>query len=760
MAQFLNPAAPRSATAPSSPPHYYNYAQRNNANAPQSRTTAFAAPIQRPPPLQQNPNAAAVQRLPEDQSIEELTANAGGSGGKSGSNLLTTVLIGLVVLALLVGGGIGLYFFMSKDHEPNKEAAKQKTTGNDTSTEESADEATEAAPGTAPNAKQGIVMHQIFFLHNTLSTTLEYAPSSGISYDTLESLEGIASLFAKSSGWKSEKGTVVNDLDGGVCTYLKEKKHQSVLEKIQNAESVRLCEAFRLSEDPAKPLEFVAINKQQQGCRFTLSAIVFSKGGKKSPLYALRDTDISKIMHAVNEHESARRRLATKTQLPSMADVVAQSRFHVKLPENYKGDKNSHAALMKAITTVRAAIKLAKKKPARVQEVHIKLTPHKKRHVQEESDQKQAKCNATAAQQSSFVEVKFALLINAKEYVCEYKLTPYVGSIAGKRRLSSDDKQSTDSPGDYFHPDDPTPPPTSAPHGASSSSNGNNLGSAARPPHDQAAASPDSSQIGAHDSHGDGDVLPADGSTTIPPMPASTPEEASSSSSDDGTEDDEDQQAQRSPRRRNRGKRRRVTHPSRSRPADSSSSDEDDVSSIGDKGAEEEEKPIYGDAEWWEQISNAPVTKCRHKPKVEAHEAFHTVCQIVEAQGIKEGEKCAGSRCLNACDQHWQIATDGSMLEVAHITAKNFQWRIEDENGNGEGGKNVPFWDCNLLETHQHRQPRRGLEEVAQNKDEENAPHKLMPSKASMIQNAYILIATTILCLVIGIQSFYWIAIR
>jgi len=747
MAQFLNPAAPRSATAPSSPPHYYNYAQRNNANAPQSRTTAFAAPIQRPPPLQQNPNAAAVQRLPEDQSIEELTANAGGSGGKSGSNLLTTVLIGLVVLALLVGGGIGLYFFMSKDHEPNKEAAKQKTTGNDTSTEESADEATEAAPGTAPNAKQGIVMHQIFFLHNTLSTTLEYAPSSGISYDTLESLEGIASLFAKSSGWKSEKGTVVNDLDGGVCTYLKEKKHQSVLEKIQNAESVRLCEAFRLSEDPAKPLEFVAINKQQQGCRFTLSAIVFSKGGKKSPLYALRDTDISKIMHAVNEHESARRRLATKTQLPSMADVVAQSRFHVKLPENYKGDKNSHAALMKAITTVRAAIKLAKKKPARVQEVHIKLTPHKKRHVQEESDQKQAKCNATAAQQSSFVEVKFALLINAKEYVCEYKLTPYVGSIAGKRRLSGDGKQlpaqqTTDwrkkplaPPEASFYPDEQTP------RGASSSSN---LGAA------DLAPPPDSSQIGEHDSHGDDDVLPQ----------PSTPDEASSSSSDDGTEDDEDQQAQRSPRRRNRGKRRRVTHPSRSRPADSSSSDEDDVSSIGDKGAEEEEKPIYGDAEWWEQISNAPVTKCRHKPKVEAHEAFHTVCQIVEAQGIKEGEKCAGSRCLNACDQHWQIATDGSMLEVAHITAKNFQWRIEDENGNGEGGKNVPFWDCNLLETHQHRQPRRGLEEVAQNKDEENAPHKLMPSKASMIQNAYILIATTILCLVIGIQSFYWIAIR
>mmetsp|Transcript_30186 Transcript_30186/g.26649 ORF Transcript_30186/g.26649 Transcript_30186/m.26649 type:complete len:732 (+) Transcript_30186:38-2233(+) len=351
-------SAPRSpqgqARDPPRPPQNYNYATRNNNN---NRPNPYSAnrmqmPSQQPPqPSQQiRPNPYNANRLSEDRTIEDIEASSVNDNG--GQKFITILIIGIIVVILLIGGGVGVYFMLK---DKNKAAVSNASHDDSSSSSESGDsdetaseegEYQEAGTTTTTAAikeHDDLMIYGMYFQDvNNPAHFLDYHPFSSFPYSKLLSLPNLGQMFHSPQRWKSEientqQNSVVAKLKDG-CDYFNHYGNNPILDQITISNAVDLChDNFQLIQSPTDPLIYIIINKQQshtnqyqqyqyqqhqyEGVKLRLFGINF-KIDDGPTLYALSSTDLT---YFVNPHNN---------KLPTTQQLKQQKQLFIPLSGN------------------------------------------------------------------------------------------------------------------------------------------------------------------------------------------------------------------------------------------------------------------------------------------------------------------------------------------------------------------------------------------------------------------------------------------
>eukprot|EP01083_Nonionella_stella_P021320 59147_1 len=368
-------------TGPPRPPHFYNYAQRNNQNPPNPNPMQFQA---RPHPSN---NARA---LPEDATIEQIEQ----SQTKS-SSLLTILLVSITCVVILGGLGIGGYFaFRHKSRQVPK--AIQQTIEESSPSEpsdsaesalpepnESKDHHQESSEKKATDSKttvSEIVVHQIFFQDMQIDRSYLGCVSHPFAYNKLSTLDGIAVALQEYT-WNKEFLVIRPSL----CDYFEETL-EKIDTKFVTTNSIPICKHLQLLEDPDKWLRFIILSNKkehqypnQRGKVLDIYMIVFEETNKRG-LYVMDNAALQSLIR--REKSSQKRRRLVETQLPAMAFVFKNRDLWKPLPDGYRG--TTIADLQRAMADQAGArdthLQLGSADTSgldgSVAEVHYELSPH------------------------------------------------------------------------------------------------------------------------------------------------------------------------------------------------------------------------------------------------------------------------------------------------------------------------------------------------------------------------------------------------
>ena len=233
-----------------------------------------------------------------------------------------------------------------------------------------------------------------------------------------------------------------------------------------------------------------------------------------------------------------------------------------------------------------------------------------------------------------------------------------------------------------------------------------------------------------------------------------------------------------------------------------------------------QDDPISFNGDWWEMISTKNI--CEKQQQTNHHQEVghikrEKVCDIFEETEQEQYDKKRRMmddsndysnidpsicECIDGCGFEWLIE-EGSELIMQNclptVSAINFEWalsplslsdyhhRLKDfdplhkyEHRRWErqpnidiiNGKHLPFYPCQIPKVRDRiESPPANIEspeDIGSREQSENSrsysPRRLTgkntdhPSKAQNQRNLYLIIASTIFCVIVGIQSFYWLS--